>query len=162
MLLEGLSQAGNEKVRRHCLPWDVPVLLPRENKASPHSPSTSPLPSPPPRVNHAMKLGLKVGLGTDVAGGISPSMLTSIRMAVVNSRCLRAHKLAVKGGYEVTPDMEVRRKCGSVGGGMAVVNSRCLRAHKLAVEGGYEVTPDMEVRRKCGSVGGGMAVWMVG
>lgn len=58
------------------------------------------------RVNHAMKLGLKVGLGTDVAGGISPSMFSSIRMAVVNSRCLRAHKLAVKGGYDVTPDME--------------------------------------------------------
>lgn len=55
-----------------------------------------------------MKLGLKVGLGTDVAGGISPSMLTSIRMAVVNSRCLRAHKLALKGGLEVTPDMEVK------------------------------------------------------
>eukprot|EP00798_Chlamydomonas_sp_ICE-L_P022726 gene22726-29887_t len=53
-----------------------------------------------------MKLGLKVGLGTDVAGGISPSMLSSIRMAVVNSRCLRAHKLAVKGGLDVTPDME--------------------------------------------------------
>lgn len=48
------------------------------------------------RVNHAMALGLTVGLGTDVAGGISPSMLTAIRMAVVNSRCLRAHKLAVK------------------------------------------------------------------
>ncbi|GAX82583.1 hypothetical protein CEUSTIGMA_g10009.t1 [Chlamydomonas eustigma] len=59
------------------------------------------------RVNNAMKLGLKVGLGTDVAGGISPSMLSAIRMAVVNSRCLRAHKLAVKGGLEVTPDMEV-------------------------------------------------------
>ena len=59
------------------------------------------------RVNNAMKLGLKVGLGTDVAGGISPSMLTAIRMAVVNSRCLRAHKLAIKGGVEVTPDMEV-------------------------------------------------------
>ena len=44
MLLEGLRQAGSEKVRRHCLPWDVPVLLPRENKASPHSPS----PLPPP------------------------------------------------------------------------------------------------------------------
>jgi guanine deaminase len=43
-----------------------------------------------------MNLGLKVGLGTDVAGGISPSMLTAIRMAVVNSRCLRAHKLALK------------------------------------------------------------------
>lgn len=28
------------------------------------------------RVNNAMKLGLKVGLGTDVAGGYSPSMLT--------------------------------------------------------------------------------------
>jgi cytosine/adenosine deaminase-related metal-dependent hydrolase len=27
-------------------------------------------------------------------------------MAVVNSRCLRAHKLAVKGGTTVTPDME--------------------------------------------------------
>ena len=25
----------------------------------------------------------------------------------VRSRCLRAHKLAVKGGLEVTPDMEV-------------------------------------------------------
>ncbi|KAL6750281.1 hypothetical protein V8C86DRAFT_2816921 [Haematococcus lacustris] len=59
------------------------------------------------RVNHSMALGLKVGLGTDVAGGISPSMLTAIRMAVVNSRCLRAHKLALKGGYQVTPDMEV-------------------------------------------------------
>lgn len=59
------------------------------------------------KVNHAMKLGLKVGLGTDVAGGISPSMLTAIRMAVVNSRCLRAHKLSVKGGLEVTPDLEV-------------------------------------------------------
>ncbi len=43
-----------------------------------------------------MKLGLKVGLGTDVAGGYSPSMLVAIRMAVVNGRCLRAHKLALK------------------------------------------------------------------
>ncbi|KAG1674922.1 hypothetical protein FOA52_014715 [Chlamydomonas sp. UWO 241] len=66
------------------------------------------------RVNHTMNLGLKVGLGTDVAGGISASMLTSIRMAVVNARCLRAHKLHVKGGFDnkmtarftVTPDME--------------------------------------------------------
>ncbi len=59
------------------------------------------------RVNHALQLGLKVGLGTDVAGGISPSMLTAQRMAVVNSRCLRAHKLAARGGTTVTPDMEV-------------------------------------------------------
>jgi len=59
------------------------------------------------RVNNAMELGLKVGLGTDVAGGYSPSMLTAIRMAVINGRCLRAHKLALKGGLEVTPDMEV-------------------------------------------------------
>lgn len=59
------------------------------------------------RVNHALKLGLKVGLGTDVAGGISPSMLTAQRMAVVNSRCLRAHKLANSGGTIVTPEMEV-------------------------------------------------------
>ncbi|KAG2495263.1 hypothetical protein HYH03_006536 [Edaphochlamys debaryana] len=58
------------------------------------------------KVNHAISLGLKVGLGTDVAGGISPSMLTAQRMAVVNSRCLRAHKLAVSGGTTVTPEME--------------------------------------------------------
>ena len=50
------------------------------------------------RVNHAMSLGLKVGLGTDVAGGYSPSMLNAIRMAVVNGRCLRAQKLAQKVG----------------------------------------------------------------
>ncbi|KXZ46833.1 hypothetical protein GPECTOR_40g567 [Gonium pectorale] len=58
------------------------------------------------KVNHALSLGLKVGLGTDVAGGISPSMLSAQRMAVVNSRCLRAHKLAVSGGTTVTPEME--------------------------------------------------------
>ncbi|PNH11926.1 Guanine deaminase [Tetrabaena socialis] len=58
------------------------------------------------KVAHALSLGLKVGLGTDVAGGISPSMLTAQRMAVVNSRCLRAHKLAVAGGTRVTPEME--------------------------------------------------------
>ncbi|GLC60250.1 hypothetical protein PLESTB_001590700 [Pleodorina starrii] len=58
------------------------------------------------RVNHALSLGLKVGLGTDVAGGISPSMLSAQRMAVVNSRCLRAHKLAVSGGTIVTSEME--------------------------------------------------------
>ncbi|KAG2454759.1 hypothetical protein HYH02_000594 [Chlamydomonas schloesseri] len=58
------------------------------------------------KVNHAISLGLKVGLGTDVAGGIQPSMLSAQRMAVVNSRCLRAHKLAVSGGTIVTPEME--------------------------------------------------------
>ena len=57
-------------------------------------------------MNHALSLGLKVGLGTDVAGGIQPSMLSAQRMAVVNSRCLRAHKLAVSGGTIVTPEME--------------------------------------------------------
>lgn len=34
-------------------------------------------------------------------------MLTAQRMAVVNSRCLRAHKLANSGGTIVTPEMEV-------------------------------------------------------
>ncbi|GLC37407.1 hypothetical protein PLESTM_000580300 [Pleodorina starrii] len=58
------------------------------------------------KVNHALSLGLKVGLGTDVAGGISPSMLSAQRMAVVNSRCLRAHKLAVSGDTIVTSEME--------------------------------------------------------
>eukprot|EP00877_Chromochloris_zofingiensis_P000040 jgi/Chrzof1/10036/Cz04g24270.t1 len=44
-------------------------------------------------VTKAMHLGVKVGLGTDIAGGYSPSMLQAMRMAVINSRALRAAAL---------------------------------------------------------------------
>lgn len=44
-------------------------------------------------VARALAAGVKVGLGTDVAGGYSPSMLQAIRMAVINSHALKAATL---------------------------------------------------------------------
>ncbi|WIA23628.1 hypothetical protein OEZ85_000333 [Tetradesmus obliquus] len=44
-------------------------------------------------VSKALSMGLKVGLGTDIAGGYSPSMLQAQRMAVVNSHALKAAAL---------------------------------------------------------------------
>lgn len=44
-------------------------------------------------VRRVLQLGVAVGLGTDVAGGYSPSMLQAIRMAVVNSHALKAAQL---------------------------------------------------------------------
>jgi hypothetical protein len=44
-------------------------------------------------VARALAAGVKVGLGTDVAGGYSPSMLQAIRLAVVNSHALKAATL---------------------------------------------------------------------
>ena len=41
-------------------------------------------------VIEALGKGLTVGLGTDVAGGYSPSMLQAVRMAVVNSHAIKA------------------------------------------------------------------------
>ena len=37
---------------------------------------------------------LQVGLGTDVAGGYSPSMLSAMRTAVINSKALRMMKIS--------------------------------------------------------------------
>jgi len=47
-------------------------------------------------VARALAYGVKVGLGTDVAGGYSPSMLQAIRMAVINSHALKASALMVQ------------------------------------------------------------------
>ena len=56
------------------------------------------------RVNDAKKLGVKVGLGTDVAGGYSPSMLSALRSAVVASKALRMQHLApAEHGTEPSP-----------------------------------------------------------
>ena len=46
------------------------------------------------RVRHCIDLGVLVGLGTDVAGGYSPSMLSAIRNAVITSKALRMQTLA--------------------------------------------------------------------
>jgi cytosine/adenosine deaminase-related metal-dependent hydrolase len=54
-------------------------------------------PLPRCRVKHALSLGLKVGLGTDVAGGYSPSMLSAVRSAVVNSQVVRMQRLQRSG-----------------------------------------------------------------
>lgn len=43
-------------------------------------------------------LPLQVGLGTDVAGGYSYSMLDSIRQAVIASKAMRMQKIAQAGG----------------------------------------------------------------
>ncbi|KAF6259802.1 hypothetical protein COO60DRAFT_974875 [Scenedesmus sp. NREL 46B-D3] len=48
-------------------------------------------------VAKALGVGLKVGLGTDIAGGYSPSMLQAQRMAVVNSHALKAAALMYGG-----------------------------------------------------------------
>eukprot|EP00879_Flechtneria_rotunda_P017315 GHRR01018139.1.p1 GENE.GHRR01018139.1~~GHRR01018139.1.p1 ORF type:complete len:422 (+),score=129.73 GHRR01018139.1:489-1754(+) len=40
-----------------------------------------------------LRTGVRVGLGTDIAGGYSPSMLSAIRMAVVNSHAMKAAAL---------------------------------------------------------------------
>ncbi len=55
-------------------------------------------------MNDAKKLGVKVGLGTDVAGGYSPSMLSALRSAVVTSKALRMQHLApAEHGTEPSP-----------------------------------------------------------
>ncbi len=48
-------------------------------------------------MRHALSLGLRVGLGTDVAGGYSPSMLSAMRAAVVNSQVVRMARLQRSG-----------------------------------------------------------------
>ncbi|CAL5228621.1 g11785 [Coccomyxa viridis] len=40
-------------------------------------------------VQRCLKAGVKVGLGTDVAGGYSPSMLSAMRSAVITSKAVR-------------------------------------------------------------------------
>ena len=48
-------------------------------------------------------MGVQVGLGTDVAGGYSPSMLHAMRSCVVASRALRMQRLAIMGLQQPQP-----------------------------------------------------------
>lgn len=54
---------------------------------------------------------VQVGLGTDVAGGYSPSMLNAVRSAVIASRVVEdseaAHLIDTHGGMAETERLEV-------------------------------------------------------
>ncbi|KAI8473172.1 MAG: hypothetical protein J3K34DRAFT_190634 [Monoraphidium minutum] len=52
----------------------------------------------------ALRAGVAVGLGTDVAGGYSPSMLVAARMAVANSHALKAASLSAGGAARPVAD----------------------------------------------------------
>ncbi|DBA75076.1 TPA: hypothetical protein ACH3X1_010409 [Trebouxia sp. C0004] len=54
-------------------------------------------------VRHAMQLGVKIGLGTDVAGGYSPSMLNAMRSCVIASRALCMSQYATMAPQLQTP-----------------------------------------------------------
>ncbi|GAB4822013.1 hypothetical protein N2152v2_009059 [Parachlorella kessleri] len=49
------------------------------------------------RVRHVLRLGVHVGLGTDVAGGYSPSMLSAMRAAVLASKALHMQNILRDG-----------------------------------------------------------------
>ncbi|RUP50184.1 hypothetical protein BC936DRAFT_140037 [Jimgerdemannia flammicorona] len=70
-----------------------------------------------PLHEHHLEKGLKCGLGTDVAGGYSPSMLHSVRTAVVASKALA---LTHPRGKEVEVDWRTAVWVATVGG------ARCL------------------------------------
>ena len=59
-------------------------------------------------VAQALAYGLKVGLGTDVAGGYSPSMLQAVRMAIINSHALKAS--ALMGQQQQQQQQQQRRQ----------------------------------------------------
>ena len=72
------------------------------------------------RLRHVMRQGVRVSLGTDVAGGYSPSMLSAMRAAVLASRCVvHAEKMRLRSC--LTPsenatqkmDDEERIKCSA-------------------------------------------------
>lgn len=65
-------------------------------------------------------------------------MLSSIRMAVVNSRCLRAHKLAVKVSF---PNQSPSPHCTCHV--MSHIDSLCVLDPRPS-KGGLVVTPEME------------------
>lgn len=46
------------------------------------------------KAKHCLSLGVKIGLGTDVSGGYSPSMLSAVRNAVVASKALRMQSIS--------------------------------------------------------------------
>ncbi len=74
-------------------------------------------------VNRLKKQGVKVGLGTDISGGFSPSLYDNIKQTVISSRMLT-------DGVDVTIEQEKR----------GVLNSRVsvLEAFYLATHGGGE------------------------
>jgi hypothetical protein len=61
-------------------------------------------------VARALAYGVKVGLGTDVAGGYSPSMLQAMRMAVINSHALKAAALMAQQQRELQQQQQQQQQ----------------------------------------------------
>lgn len=90
-------------------------------------------------LKHALKLGVKVGLGTDVAGGVSPSMLVAMRAAVHAGRvCVHAEAARLRS--EDGPDAK-RRRCenrepavgGAAGAAIEAAAAAAAEAERLNV-----------------------------
>lgn len=67
-----------------------------------------------------LKKGNKLGLGTDVAGGYSPSMMDSCRMAVVASQSLQHGSLERKASEDHVLDYQQAFYLGTMGGAQAL------------------------------------------
>ena len=73
-----------------------------------------PRPGGSPQVRQMLQLGVKVGLGTDVAGGYSPAMLVSLRHAVLASKTLqfrRAKGCVFQCGVGAAGALSPQRQC---------------------------------------------------
>ena len=68
-------------------------------------------------VARALAHGVKVGLGTDVAGGYSPSMLQAMRLAVINSHALKAATLMAPQQQELPQEEQQPVKAQQGGAG---------------------------------------------
>jgi hypothetical protein len=68
-------------------------------------------------VARALAHGVKVGLGTDVAGGYSPSMLQAMRLAVINSHALKAATLMAPQQQELPQEEQHPVKAQQGGAG---------------------------------------------
>ena len=90
-ILDASSLLTNRTVLAHCVlinEEDASLLRTRGTSIS-HCPlSNFFFAGRPLRSRHLLELQNKIGLGTDIAGGYSPSMLNACRLTVINSRAL--------------------------------------------------------------------------
>jgi len=99
-------------------------------------------------VRHLLGRGVRVGLGTDVAGGYSPSMMDASRCAVIASRGLGQTMRAVKEAVGVLP-----KQAGAPEDGRVDPAIDYLHALYLATLGGARA---LGIDDKVGTFGQGM------
>uniref|UniRef100_A0A7S1FP47 Amidohydrolase-related domain-containing protein n=1 Tax=Corethron hystrix TaxID=216773 RepID=A0A7S1FP47_9STRA len=102
-------------------------------------------------VKHLLEKGVRVGMGTDVAGGYSPSMMDAARCTVVASRGLQQTMRAVNDAME---SIETRSK-GAAGSGNEHIDPTIdyLHAFYLATLGGASA---LGIHEKVGTFKKGM------